>query len=156
RDESSRNFSKTVDTVAAAANTAGIDGPRRRSGPRPVTVTPAVHPGGRSRPPTPAGRPTPPGEPPPPRSRGGIPHMHTLAKSPVRRPGRRGRGRLRTLLAVASSAVLVAALLGVAHAVVTTNQTGNHGGYFYSLWTDSQGTVSMELGSGANYSTSWS
>ncbi|MFF4880753.1 glycoside hydrolase family 11 protein [Micromonospora sp. NPDC000668] len=73
-------------------------------------------------------------------------------------PKGRIRGRIRLFVGGACALVLVAAsavLSGPAQAAVTSNQTGTNNGYFYSFWTDSPGSVSMELGAGGNYSTSW-
>nr|WP_051971224.1 glycoside hydrolase family 11 protein [Kitasatospora azatica] len=63
-------------------------------------------------------------------------------------------GRTR-VLAPALAAVLI--LPGTAEAAtITTNQTGNDGGYFYSFWTQGDGAASMSLNGGGNYGTSWS
>src|SRR6478609_7785861 len=52
------------------------------------------------------------------------------------------------LLAGSACALLLALLAAM-------TQTGTDNGYYYSFWTDAQGTVSMTLNSGGNYSTSW-
>jgi endo-1,4-beta-xylanase len=38
---------------------------------------------------------------------------------------------------------------------ISSNRTGNQGGYYYSFWTDGGGSVSMTLGSNGNYSVTW-
>lgn len=53
-----------------------------------------------------------------------------------------------------------AGLLGLGQAAnaqtISSNTTGTHNGFYYSFWTDKPGSASMTLGSGGNYTTSWS
>lgn len=66
------------------------------------------------------------------------------------------REYMRAVGAAATVGLGAAATSSPAAADITENQTGNDGGYYYSFWTNAEGTVSMELGDGGNYSTDWS
>jgi endo-1,4-beta-xylanase len=57
--------------------------------------------------------------------------------------------------AAALAGLVVASVSGLQAQTITTNQTGNNNGFFYSLW-HSTGSVSMTLGSAGNYALSWS
>ncbi|GIH06127.1 endo-1,4-beta-xylanase [Rhizocola hellebori] len=80
-------------------------------------------------------------------------HVHTRSQS---------LRRLKMIIGGACAAVLITAgttaiLATPAYAVtVTSNSTGNHGGFFYSFWKDS-GNVTMNMnGNGGQYDTQWS
>jgi endo-1,4-beta-xylanase len=79
---------------------------------------------------------------------------------PVFPKGRR-RGRFGLLFGGACAVILAAAVAVLpgaakAQASVCSNQTGTNNGYFYTFYTAGSGSVCMTLGSGSNYSTSWS
>ena len=75
-------------------------------------------------------------------------------------PDSRRRGRIRLLFGGACAVALAVAMVllpGTARAAtVCSNQTGSSNGFFYSFYTAGSGSVCMNLGSGGNYSTSWS
>ena len=69
-----------------------------------------------------------------------------------RRRGR--RGLFATGVAVAALAVTGLVAPTTAHAEI--NQTGTNNGFYYSNWSDGQGSVNFTLGQAGNYSYNWS
>lgn len=81
--------------------------------------------------------------------------MNTSNRSRKRESHRFGLLAKGTCLPVLA-ALLCLLLPGTASAdTVTTNRTGMDGGFYYSFWTDSPGSVSMNLAPGGSYSTAW-
>lgn len=81
--------------------------------------------------------------------------MPQMIVSPARLRGRRRARILAAGACLVGAAAVVGLLPGSASAAVTNNQTGTNNGYFYSFWTDTPGSVSMDLGAAGNYATSW-
>lgn len=66
------------------------------------------------------------------------------------------RNGIKIFLIIQFSIVLVFVAQQSSSQTITTNQQGTHDGYFYSFWNAGGGTVEMTLGSGSNYSVTWS
>ncbi len=69
---------------------------------------------------------------------------------------RRSNGRRGLLASMACMALSCATLADAQPArTIVADTTGEQGGFFYSFWTESPGTVSMQLGEGGRYSVQW-
>jgi len=63
---------------------------------------------------------------------------------------------LRSVLAAAGAAALLASLPTTSHAqTITQAGTGSQGGYFWSFWRSGNGSASLNLLSGGHFTTSW-
>ena len=71
----------------------------------------------------------------------------------------RTRRPVRSLIGAVAVGALLAGGVAVAApamaATINSNQTGTSGGYWFSFWTDSPGTVSAGMNDGGNYTTNW-
>ncbi|WP_436924426.1 glycoside hydrolase family 11 protein [Halosimplex amylolyticum] len=67
------------------------------------------------------------------------------------------RSYMRATAAAAATGLGVGTVASPAAAArdVTSNETGTHEGYYYSFWTNDEGSVTMTLESGGNYSVDW-
>lgn len=52
--------------------------------------------------------------------------------------------------------IFLASFVRIDAQTICSSQTGTDDGYYYSWWTDGSGSACMTLGSGGNYSVSWS
>ncbi|ACU73801.1 glycoside hydrolase family 11 [Catenulispora acidiphila DSM 44928] len=69
---------------------------------------------------------------------------------------RHRRGLLTTLCVVLLAAFGMFLPSTASASTLCNSQTGSNNGYYYSFWTEGSGSACMTLGSGSNYSTSWS
>ncbi|HEY3405906.1 MAG TPA: glycoside hydrolase family 11 protein [Ohtaekwangia sp.] len=61
--------------------------------------------------------------------------------------------RIPTLLFIT---LFLSSFASVTAQTICSNQTGTHGGYYYSWWSDGAGSACITMGANGNYSTSWS